>query len=57
MVETTNSLPILQVVKMLKSEDGPVEIHQISCGRKVIFDGCDLKDSGCTNYLYTMRPT
>ncbi|KAB2002284.1 hypothetical protein ES319_D11G056300v1 [Gossypium barbadense] len=54
----TNRPTMTKVVKMLKNEDGPIEFHQISCGRKaVIFDGYDLKDSSCKNYLHTMRPT
>ncbi|XP_039042469.1 receptor-like cytosolic serine/threonine-protein kinase RBK1 [Hibiscus syriacus] len=43
-----------KVVQLLKNEDedGPVELHQISCGRKaVIVDGCDLKDYNCNNYI------
>ncbi|KAK8687805.1 hypothetical protein V6N13_086601 [Hibiscus sabdariffa] len=36
MIETADSLPILQVVQLLKNEDGPVWYHQISCGRKTV---------------------
>ncbi|KAK8477653.1 hypothetical protein V6N11_027631 [Hibiscus sabdariffa] len=41
-----------EVVKLLKEEDGPVDFHQVSSGRKaVIVDGCDLKDYNCNNYI------
>ncbi|KAK8693149.1 hypothetical protein V6N13_070743 [Hibiscus sabdariffa] len=41
-----------EVVKLLKEEDGHVDFHQVSSGRKaVIVDGCDLKDYNCNNYI------
>lgn len=48
-----NSIPfLLQVVKILKGEDGPLEWKQNSVsGRALLLDACDLDDYSCTAYL------
>ncbi|KAJ7953512.1 Receptor-like serine/threonine-protein kinase [Quillaja saponaria] len=41
-----------RVVKLLKGEDGPIELRQKSMApRSVLIDACDLEDYTCSNYL------